>query len=100
MANKAKETVTEDVDETKETKETEAVNKADESKEEKVEVFIPRGQANEDQNFFVSVNGKNYLLPKGQKSVVPKYVADEINRSFEAQEAMYKRIDSMVNANK
>lgn len=91
MANKAKETVTEEVKETKETEEV---------KEEKVEVFIPRGQANEDQNFFVSVNGKNYLLPKGQKSVVPKYVADEINRSFEAQEAMYKRIDSMVNANK
>ena len=91
MANKAKETVTEEVKETKETEEV---------KEEKVEVFIPRGQANEDQNFFVSVNGKNYLLPKGQKSVVPKYVADEINRSFEAQEAMYKRIDSMVNAKK
>ena len=91
MANKAKETVTEEVKETKETEEV---------KEEKVEVFIPRGQANEDQNFFVSVNGKNYLLPKGQKSVVPKYVADEINRSFDAQEAMYKRIDSMVNANK
>lgn len=91
MANKAKETVTEEVKETKETEEV---------KEEKVEVFIPRGQANEDQNFFVSVNGKNYLLPKGKKSVVPKYVADEINRSFEAQEAMYKRIDSMVNANK
>lgn len=91
MANKAKETVTEEVKETKETEEV---------KEEKVEVFIPRGQANEDQNFFVSVNGKNYLLPKGQKSMVPKYVADEINRSFEAQEAMYKRIDSMVNANK
>ncbi len=91
MANKAKETVTEEVKETKETEEV---------KEEKVEVFIPRGQANEDQNFFVSVNGKNYLLPKGQKSMVPKYVADEINRSFEAQEAMYKRIDSMVNAKK
>ena len=91
MANKTKETVTEEVKETKETEEV---------KEEKVEVFIPRGQANEDQNFFVSVNGKNYLLPKGQKSMVPKYVADEINRSFEAQEAMYKRIDSMVNANK
>lgn len=89
MANKEKETVTEEVKETKETEEV---------KEEKVEVFIPRGQANEDQNFFVSVNGKNYLLPKGQKSMVPKYVADEINRSFEAQEAMYKRIDSMVNA--
>ena len=91
MSNKAKETVTEEVKETKETEEV---------KEEKVEVFIPRGQANEDQNFFVSVNGKNYLLPKGQKSMVPKYVADEINRSFEAQEAMYKRIDSMVNAKK
>ena len=91
MANKAKETVAEEVKETKETEEV---------KEEKVEVFIPRGQANEDQNFFVSVNGKNYLLPKGKKSMVPKYIADEINRSFEAQEAMYKRIDSMVNANK
>lgn len=66
--------------------------------EDRVEVFIPRGQANDDPNFFVGVNGTNYLLPRGKKSLVPKFVADEINRSFEAQEALDKRMEEMLEA--
>ena len=38
----------------------------EEVKDDRVEVFIPKGQANEDPNLFVSVNGKNYLLPRGK----------------------------------
>lgn len=77
------------------TKKTEA-----EAKDERVEVFIPRGQANDDPNFFVSVNGINYLLPKGKKSLVPKWVAEEIRRSFEAQEALDRKIEEMLEASK
>jgi hypothetical protein len=53
--------------------------------EAKVDVFIPRGYANDDPNLFVSVNGKNYLLPKGKTSKVPKHVAEEIERSLRAE---------------
>jgi hypothetical protein len=53
-------------------------NKVSKTAEERVEVFIPRGYANDDPNFFVSVNGVNYLLPRGKKSQVPAHVAEEI----------------------
>ena len=36
----------------------------------RVEGFIPRGTANEDPNFYVSVNGLTALLPRGTKSMV------------------------------
>lgn len=62
----------------------------------RVEVYIPKGYANEDPNLFVSVNGVNYLLPRGKKSLVPGEVAAEINRSVQAQDALEKRIDEML----
>lgn len=52
---------------------------------EKEEIFIPRASANEDPNHYVGINGVNYILPKGKKSTVPKFVAEEIRRSWEAQ---------------
>lgn len=51
------------------------------------EIFIPRAGAREDPNLFVSVNGKNFLIPKGKKSKVPRYIADEIRRSERARDA-------------
>ena len=65
-------------------------------KGELVEVFIPRGYANEDPNFFVSVNGVNYLLPRGKTSKVPPHIAAAINRSFKAQERQYKNSEKML----
>ncbi len=62
-------------------------------KETRVKVFIPRGASNEDPNVFVSVNGMNYLLPRGQESLVPKGVAEELNRAARAQEALDRRRD-------
>ena len=55
--------------------------------------MIPRGASNEDPNLFVSVNGMNYLLPRGQESLVPKAVAMELNRAARAQEALDRRRD-------
>ena len=57
-----------------------------ETKEKRVKVFVPRGASNEDPNVFVSVNGVNYLLPKGKESEVPVAVANEYYRSLAAQE--------------
>ena len=61
----------------------------------RVEVFIPRGADREDPNLFVGINGVNYLLPSGKKSMVPKAVADEIARSDLAAERFYESVDVM-----
>ena len=53
--------------------------------ESREDIFIPRGMSNEDPNLFVSVNGKNFLLPKGKTSNVPSYIAAEIRRAYAAQ---------------
>ena len=65
-------------------------------KEERVEIYIEKGNANDDPNLFVSINGVNYLLPKGKRSMVPPAVAAEIQRSRAAQTSMDARIDAML----
>ena len=75
-------------------------NKASKPNEERVEVFIPRGNANDDPNFFVSVNGVNYLLPRGKKSMVPAHIAAEIERSKKAQDRVDENIEQMLEASK
>ena len=47
---------------------TEAVAETMPDPYELEEIFIPRAGAKEDPNLFVSVNGKNFLIPKGKKS--------------------------------
>ena len=69
-------------------------------KEDRVEIFIEKGYANDDPNLFVSVNGVNYLLPKGKKSVVPAHVAAEIERSKRAAQKQDEKIDQMLEASK
>lgn len=66
----------------------------------RVEIFIPRGQANDEPNLLVSVNGKNFLLPKGKTSTVPAYIADEIKRSWRAQERWDDRSQAMLEQTK
>jgi len=63
---------------------------------EKVEVFVPRGYANEEPNLFVSVGGVNYLLPRGRTSLVPPAVAYELDRSRKAQEALDRKIGELL----
>ena len=55
-------------------------------KAKREKLFIPKGASNEDPNLFISVNGVNYLLPKGKESMVPAHVAAEYRRSVSAQE--------------
>lgn len=63
---------------------------------ERVEVFIPKSYAGDDPNLFVSVNGINYLLPRGKTSEVPKAVAQVISRSQFAQECRDKRVETLL----
>lgn len=53
---------------------------------ERVKIYVPRGASNEDPNLFISVNGVNYLLPKGKESEVPAHIAAEYQRIVKAQE--------------
>ena len=66
----------------------------------RVEIFVPKGYANDDPNLFISVNGVNYLLPKGKKSKVPDFVAEEFYRSQRAQERMDANMEQMLEASK
>lgn len=68
--------------------------------DDKVEIFVPRGYANDEPNLLISVNGVNYLLPKGKTSKVPKHIADEFHRSQKAQTKLDERIDQMIEASK
>ena len=61
----------------------------------RVEVFIPRGADREDPNLFVGINGVNYLLPRGKKSMVPAAVAAEIARGDLAAEHFYASVDGL-----
>jgi hypothetical protein len=62
----------------------------------RVELFVPRGSANDDPNFFIGINGKNYLLPRGKTSRVPKFVKDEYERSLRAQERYDETMDRLL----
>ena len=67
-----------------------------EKNQERVEVFIPRGYATEEPILFVGVNGVNYQLPRGKKSLVPQAVARELERARKAQEALDRRIELLT----
>lgn len=74
---------------------TEPVNGIKEDPE-RVDIYVPRGAANDEPDMFISVNGVNYLLPKGQTHNVPKAVADEFYRSLAAQEELDKKMQAMI----
>ena len=61
-----------------------------------VNVYVPKGNTGDDPNLFVSINGKNYLLPRGKTSRVPKYVAEEYYRSQRAQERYDDTMDRLL----
>ncbi len=65
-------------------------------KQDREDIFIPKGYVNDDPNLFVSVNGKNYLLPKGKTSRVPVHVAEEIKRSLKAEEIQDENSEKLL----
>lgn len=72
--------------------------KTEKASEERVDIYIERAIGNDEPNLFVSVNGVNYVLPKGKTSSVPKHVADEIERSRKAQRMLDENIDRLLKA--
>ena len=66
--------------------------------EKRVEVYVERGNATDEPNLFVSVNGYNCLLPKGKTSLVPKSVAEEVARAKRAQQKLDETMDALREA--
>ena len=62
----------------------------------RVSIFIPRAQGSDEKNLLVSVNGVNYLLPKGKSSLVPREVALEVQRSWAAQEMQDRKMEQLL----
>ena len=59
-------------------------------------MFVPRGSERDEPNLFIGINGKNYVLPRGQESLVPPEVAEELARAKRAQLALDKTIDKLT----
>lgn len=59
------------------------------------EIFVPRAGDHEQQTLFISVNGKNYYVPCGKRSMVPDFVADEYERSVEAKNKFWETSDAL-----
>ena len=83
-----------------EVQEVQEVQEAQEAQPERVPITIPRGDKRDDTNLFVSVNGVNYLLPKGQTSMVPPEVAEEVKRSWEAERLMDEHSRELLESSK
>jgi len=63
---------------------------------DRISVAIPRGHAGEEPYLFVSVGGINYLLPRGETSMVPPAVAYEIARAERARTRADRRIKALL----
>lgn len=68
--------------------------------EDREDIFIPRAGSMEDPNLFVGINGRIYILPKGQTSNVPKDVAYEIRRSWSAEAKGEEKKDELLSKGK
>ncbi len=66
------------------------------SKSDRVPLTIPRGDLKGDPNFFISINGQNYVIPRGKPVQVPVEVAEEYYRSEKAKEAFYALSDELL----
>lgn len=68
------------------------------NEDKRVEVFVPKGAVNEDPNLVIGINGVNYVLPRGKKSMVPDFVKAEYDRSIAAQEKYDATVDELLDA--
>ena len=66
------------------------------NKTDYVDLFVPKGYANDDPNQFISINGKNYILPRGKTSKVPPYVKEEYERSVKAEEIQDENAEKLL----
>ena len=53
----------------------------EQAKQEKVEILLPVDRRSEDQDVFVSVNGYDYIIKRGERVEVPAFVAKALDLS-------------------
>ena len=82
------------------TNETKATKPVEAAKDNRVEITVPKGYANDDPNDIIVINGVNYVLPRGKKSMVPDFVAEEFYRSQRAQDKLDETMEQMLEASK
>lgn len=61
----------------------------EEAKKETVEIFLPIDRNSEDQDVYVGVNGCDYIIKRGEKVVVPVFVAKTLDNSEKQKVAAY-----------
>ena len=65
----------------------------------RVEVRLPRNPGqNANQDEFFSVNGKNYIIKRGETVVIPEEVAEVIRNAEKAEEYAMHYVDGLVKA--
>ena len=60
-----------------------------------VDLFVDRDPSDDNPNVVIGFNGKNYVMPRGEVSRVPKYIKDEYERSKRAQYKADKTVAEM-----
>lgn len=63
-------------------------------------ITVPRGQTKDDINAFVKLNGKTYILPKGQTVEVPEGVAIEFRRAEAAKDKFFETQNTLIGESK
>lgn len=65
----------------------------------KVEVRLPRNPGqNANQDEFFSVNGKNYIIKRGETVVIPEELAEVIRNAEKQEEYNLRYVDGLVQA--
>lgn len=62
---------------------------------DRVELFVPKGFMESSPNYIISVNGKNYVIPKGKTVMVPKFVKAEYDRACAAMDKQDERREAL-----
>lgn len=75
------------------------IKKATTDNAKRVEVNLPRNKGtNANQDEFFSVNGKNYIIKRGEYVEVPKEVEEVIRNGNKAEEYAMRYAESLIEA--
>lgn len=83
--------------ETEKTSASQAANETEKAApcDELVDMFVDRDPSDDNPNLVIGFNGKNYVMPRGEVSRVPKYIKEEYERSKRAQYKADKTVAAM-----
>lgn len=54
--------------------------------DEPVTVYVPRAQAGEEQQLYLSVNGNSMYVPRGRNVQLPRYAAEVLMQTLRLEE--------------